>query len=87
MKTKITNIGAIATWSEAENKLLTIRDVEILVEDKLITQIGNDLTGAEEEVDADGALITPGFVDSHTHPVFSGSRAKEFSMRVAGKSC
>ena len=36
---------------------------------------------AEIEIDADGALITPGFVDSHTHPVFSGNRADEYSMR------
>ena len=34
MKTKITNIAAIATWSESENKLLTLTDVEILVEDQ-----------------------------------------------------
>ena len=86
MKTKITNISTICTWSPAEGKLLTLSDVEILVEDSTIIQISKTVGGAEEEIDADGALITPGFVDSHTHPIFSGNRANEFGMRVSGES-
>lgn len=39
-----------------------------------------------DEVDAKGALVTPGFVDAHTHPVFAGHRADEFAMRCAGRS-
>lgn len=35
-------------------------------------------------IDAKGGLVLPGFVDSHTHPIFGGSRANEFSMRLAG---
>jgi imidazolonepropionase len=31
-------------------------------------------------VDAEGAVITPGFVDSHTHLVFAGNRAEEFHL-------
>ena len=86
MKTKITNIGSIVTWSPEEDKLLILSKVEILVEDSTIIQISNTVGKAEEEIDADGALITPGFVDSHTHPIFSGNRANEFGMRVSGKS-
>ena len=86
MKIKITNISTICTWSPAEDKLLILSDVEILVEDSTIIQISKTVGGAEEEIDADGALITPGFVDSHTHPIFSGNRANEFSMRISGKS-
>ena len=86
MKTKITNIGSIVTWSPEDNKLLTLENVEILVEEDTILKIASDVQEAEEEIDADGALITPGFVDSHTHPIFSGSRASEFGMRVAGKT-
>ena len=56
------------------------------MEDSTIIQISKTVGGAEEEIDADGALITPGFVDSHTHPIFSGNRANEFGMRVSGKS-
>ncbi|WP_165423531.1 imidazolonepropionase [Ktedonosporobacter rubrisoli] len=37
-------------------------------------------------IDAQGAVITPGFVDSHTHLVFAGDRAEEFHLRRAGVS-
>ncbi len=86
MKTKIINISTVCTWSPEEDKLLTLPKVEILVEDSTIIQISKTVGDAEEEIDADGALITPGFVDSHTHPIFSGNRANEFGMRVSGKS-
>ena len=86
MKTKITNISTISTWSPEKNKLVNYQDVEILLEDTIIFQIANTVGKAEQEIDADGALITPGFIDSHTHPIFSGNRAEEFGMRVAGKS-
>ena len=86
MKTKITNISTISTWSPEKNKLVNYQDVEILLEDTTIFQIANTVGKAEQEIDADGALITPGFIDSHTHPIFSGNRAEEFGMRVAGKS-
>jgi len=86
MKTKIINIGSIVTWSPEEDKLLTLPNVEIIVQDSTIVQISKTVGDAEEEIDADGALITPGFVDSHTHPIFSGNRANEFGMRVSGKS-
>lgn len=33
-----------------------------------------------------GKTVTPGFVDPHTHIVFSGSRENEFAMRVQGKT-
>ena len=36
--------------------------------------------------DAGGRLVTPGLIDCHSHPVFAGSRANEFEMRLAGKS-
>lgn len=37
-------------------------------------------------IDARGMVATPGFVDPHTHPVFSRTREKEFEMRTQGKS-
>jgi imidazolonepropionase len=37
-----------------------------------------------EEFDAEGRTVTPGFVDSHTHPLFSGDRQVEFAMRAEG---
>lgn len=35
-------------------------------------------------LDAGGGTVLPGFVDAHTHPVFAGTREKEFERRVAG---
>jgi imidazolonepropionase len=32
----------------------------------------------------DGRLLTPGFIDCHSHVVFGGNRAAEFEMRLTG---
>ena len=36
------------------------------------------------EFDASGKVLLPGFVDSHTHAVFAGTRAEEFEWRIEG---
>ena len=41
--------------------------------------------GADERLDAAGRCVIPGFVDSHTHLVFAGDRAEEFTARMAGR--
>ena len=50
-----------------------------------------DLPGEPETLAArvdrlDGALITPGLIDCHTHLVFGGNRAHEFDLRLNGAS-
>jgi imidazolonepropionase len=37
-----------------------------------------------EILDATGKTVLPGFVDSHTHLIFAGSRADEFEQRLQG---
>jgi imidazolonepropionase len=39
---------------------------------------------ADDRIDARGAAVLPGFVDSHTHLMFAGDRAAEFAARMAG---
>ena len=39
-----------------------------------------------DEIDCTGKLILPGFVDSHTHPVFGAPRLIDFEKRIAGAS-
>lgn len=38
-----------------------------------------------EEIKGDHVLL-PGFIDCHTHLCFAGSRAKDYALRIAGKS-
>src|SRR5258706_10336816 len=36
------------------------------------------------EIDCGGRVVLPGFVDSHTHPVFMEPRLVDFEKRIAG---
>jgi imidazolonepropionase len=38
------------------------------------------------EIDCAGKVVTPGFVDSHTHPVFVQPRLVDFEKRISGAS-
>ena len=40
----------------------------------------------DEEIDAAGGFVLPGFCDSHTHIVFAGSREMEFVDKINGLS-
>jgi imidazolonepropionase len=64
----------------------------VLTENELITEVGNfealrksNLDATIEEIQGDHVLL-PGFVDCHTHLCFAGSRAKDYALRIAGKS-
>lgn len=64
----IKNVGKIVT-GDIENPLLDADSV--LIENGKITKIGKGLEVATEKViDANGITLTPGLIDSHSHPVF-----------------
>lgn len=58
------------------------------IKNKQIIWIGEDDSAcyATEVLDALGALITPGLIDCHTHLIYAGNRAKDFSDRLSGQS-
>jgi imidazolonepropionase len=45
-----------------------------------------DLQPGATRIDATGCVVTPGFVDPHTHLVFAGDRRDELQRRLAGAS-
>ena len=58
----------------------------IHVRDGRIAWIGApaDAPSTDDRVDLGSALVTPGLVDSHTHPVFAGDRSDEAAARLEG---
>jgi imidazolonepropionase len=58
----------------------------ILVRDGRIERVGarDDLPDTDDTADVGDALMTPGLVDAHTHPVFAGDRSDEAAARLAG---
>ena len=68
-----------------------VPDAVIVVEQGAIAWVGAyaDLPDAYQHLpthDGQGALVTPGLIDCHTHLVYGGQRANEFAMRLAGAS-
>jgi imidazolonepropionase len=71
-------------------ELAILADGAMLVRGGRIAAVGSRaeverLAGAGAEVvDTCGRVVTPGFVDAHTHLIFGGNRANEFEMRCEG---
>jgi len=76
----ITGIGELFTGDDV------LRDAAVVVDGDRIAWVGptSGTPAADERLDADGAAVLPGFVDSHAHLVFAGDRAAEFDARMAG---
>ena len=82
MKTRIKNISSIATWDNVTDSLKIFHNHEILIKNKKIIKISqNRINDFDIEIDASNSIITPGFIDSHTHPIFINNRSDEFVMR------
>lgn len=78
--------GATAKPGAQMSELHCIADAAVLA-NETIQWIGRRADAPEGDydvVDCGGGVVMPGFVDSHTHMVFAGSRANEFARRLAG---
>jgi imidazolonepropionase len=53
----------------------------------MIAWVGHphDAPADDDRIDLGSALVTPGLVDSHTHPVFAGDRSDEAAARLEGE--
>jgi imidazolonepropionase len=72
-----------------EADLTIFEKAAMVVKDGRIVWIGpqKKLTKTKgSEIDLKGATILPGFVECHTHTIFSGSRSQEFEQRLNGMS-
>jgi imidazolonepropionase len=86
--TLITGIGELVTCDGTSSDLLGIRsNAALVVEDDTIAWIGAaaEAPAADAKIDVGGRVIIPGFVDSHSHLVFAGDRAAEFTARMTGE--
>jgi imidazolonepropionase len=92
----VTNIGELVTCepSLGEGPLGVIKDGALAAAEGQIVWVGpasrlrrEVVTCAEaREIDGGGRVGLPGFVDSHTHLIFAGSREAEYALRARGAS-
>ncbi len=64
-----------------------IDDAALVIEGGRIAWVGpaREAPATDTAFDAGGRAVIPGYVDSHSHLVFSGDRAQEFTARMTGK--
>ena len=92
-----TPLGNFAKKGKDHGNILLTHNCYVLIQNGIIAKVGthDDTHGSIQtinkklpdnvlSVDANGKLVTPGFVDCHTHLVFGGWRHKEFPLKLAG---
>jgi imidazolonepropionase len=87
--TAITNIGELVTNDpDADDLLGIVPGAAVVLDGSTVAWVGpaDRAPAADQQVDAGGRTVIPGFVDSHSHLVFAGDRAGEFAARMAGES-
>ena len=98
--TNIGQIATLAGYSEKPKIGSQMNDVSIIENGAIAIKNGKIMAvGPTKEVlsqvteesklpaiEFPGMLAIPGFIDSHTHLAFGGSRENDFAMKLAGKS-
>jgi len=93
----LVNAGELVTCQgkgeTAEEQLGIVRDGALVVEGGMVAWVGTTrelerktFGKPRRKVDAQGGLVTPGFVDPHSHLLFAGSREDELELKAAGES-
>lgn len=94
----VTCSGFTAKKGREMSELHIIPDGAVVIQEGVIKAVGTtqeiDITLAKsgldlseyDAIDAGNKAVLPGFVDSHTHFIFGGFRAEEFSWRLRGDS-
>ena len=85
--------GTPRTGSAMSN-LAIIKNGAIAVQKENIIFVGEtdellikyDLKEIPHVINAEGKLVTPGFIDPHTHIIFDGTRENELEIKLSGKS-
>ena len=101
VRTAILNIGQLATLAGSKqprigpemSELGILANAGILINASgTVSMVGSTdeiarkVSKHDKVVDAAGRLVTPGFVDAHTHAIFAGIRANEFELRSQGST-
>lgn len=73
--------GDMKNLSVVEKGAVAVRDGEVVA---VGTQEELRSVEAEEKIDCNGKLVTPGLVEPHTHLVFGGSREHEMALKQQG---
>ncbi len=97
--TNIKQVATLAGYSDSPKtgadmkELSIIEDGAIAISNGIITAVGTTkdvLSDIESDtfsqMDLPSMLVLPGFVDSHTHLLFAGSREQDFAMKLDGMS-
>lgn len=68
-----------------ENGAIAIKDGVIVAVGTTKEVEASKWIGSEtQKIDVTGKLVTPGFVDPHTHVLYGGSRENELALKIAG---
>jgi imidazolonepropionase len=83
----IDRIGVLVTNDPelGRGPLGIVENASVVITDGIVEAVGPAGAAADERIDGAGRCVLPGFVDSHTHLVFAGDRAEEFTARMAGR--